>query len=247
LLSAAEDEPAFAESFRNLRSSLLFMSGLATQPKVVLVTSSVPKEGKSTVAANLALSLAMAGSRVLIIDADFRRGSLHRTFGTPMKPGLYEVLNQEVAPEDAIMATGQFDLHVMATGSGEKASSDIFLRRHIDRLLKDLSGVFDHIIIDSAPVLATDDAACIGPHTDGAFMVVRASYTSSRMAEEAMSRLRRRQVKLLGTVYNCAPRSSDYYCYYTHDYQHGGEKPARKSKPARHTPAGAEQRPVGEA
>jgi len=90
----------------------------------------------------------------------------------------------------------------------------------VDLLLKDLAGQFNYIVIDSAPVLATDDAACLGPFTDGVYMVVRAAHTSSRMAAEALDRLSRRNVRILGMIYNRAPASTDYYCHYTRDY-HG--------------------------
>jgi tyrosine-protein kinase Etk/Wzc len=146
-----------------------------------------------------------------------------------MKPGLFEVLNEQVPVEMAIRATGHGDLHILATGNGERASSDVLLRQRADRLLKELSQKFSHIIIDSAPVLATDDAACLGRYTDGVFLVIRASYTPSRMAEEAVRRLLRRQINILGTIYNCAAPSSEYYSYYTRDY-HGREARPPKSQ-----------------
>jgi capsular exopolysaccharide synthesis family protein len=227
LLPAGDMQPAFAEAFRNLRSSLLFMSGQETHPKVILVTSAVPNEGKTTVCSNLARTLAMSGSRVLLIDADYRRSSAHRNFGVDLKPGLVGVLSQEVSVDQAIVPTAEQNLFVLPAGECGDNSSDLFLRGRVDLLLRDVGQKFDYVLVDSAPVLATDDAACIGPHTDGAFMVVRASYTSSRMASEALERLNRRHVKVLGMVYNCAPKSSDYYYQYGSEYYGTG---ARRSK-----------------
>ncbi len=230
LLPAANKQPAFAESFRNLRSSLLFMPGQDTQPKVILVTSAIPREGKTTVATNLAVTLAMSGSRVLLVDADFRRGSVHRIFNVRLKPGLLEVLTQSVSPARAIVPTSQPNLFVLPTGEASNGSSDVFLRCRVDLLLHELTAQYSHIVIDSAPVLATDDAACLGPYTHGVFMVVRSAYTSSRMAREALDRLRKRGVMVLGMVYNCAPVSTDYYCQYGSYYRNsdtsGPSRPA---------------------
>ena len=218
-LIAGDAQPAFAESFRSLRSFLLFMStGQNSQPKVILVTSAIPKEGKTTVASNLARTLAMSGSRVLLIDADVRRGSLHQIFDVRLKPGLLEVLGQEVSPAQAIVPTVQPGLFILPAGESGNNSSDAFLRSKVDQLLHDLAAQYSYIVIDSAPVLATDDAACLGPNTDGVFMVVRASYTSARATREALDRLRKRKVTVLGMVYNYAPPSSDYYCQYSRDY-----------------------------
>lgn len=218
-LPVADIQSAFAESFRNLRSSLLFMSEQNIQPKVILVTSAIPKEGKTTVASNLARTLAMSGSRVLLVDADIRRSSIHQIFGVCLKPGLLEVLSQAVPPAQAIVLTTQPGLFVLPAGDSGNISSDAFLRNRIDLLLRDLATQYNYIVIDTAPVLATDDAVCLGRHTDGVFMVVRASYTSARMVRDALDRLRIRQIKILGTVYNFAPPSADYYSRYSRDYQ----------------------------
>jgi succinoglycan biosynthesis transport protein ExoP len=222
---------AFAESFRNLRSCLLFMSEQDPQPKVILVTSAIPKEGKTTVASNLAITLALSGARVLLVDADFHRGSVHRIFNVGLKPGLLEVLSQGVAPAQAIVPTAEPNLYVLPAGKDGDTSSDLFLRCRVDLLLKDLAGQFNYIVVDSSPVLATDAAACLGPFTDGVFMVVRAGHTSSRMASEALDRLLKRNSKVLGVIYNRAPASTDYYCHYTRDY-YRADGPVRPRAPA---------------
>ena len=214
----SEMQPAFAESFRNLRSSLSLMSGPDTQPKVVLVTSAIPNEGKSTVAANLAATLARSGSRVLLVDGDFRRGSVHRIFHVGHKPGLLEVLREGVSPAQAIVPTANPNLFILPAGEAGSSTSDIFLRCRVDLLLQKLAAQYTYIVIDSAPVLVMDDAACLGSHTDGVLLVVRASYTSARMVREALDRLSRRKVKVLGMVYNYASPSADCYYQYGRDY-----------------------------
>ena len=95
---------------------------------------------------------------------------------------------------------------------------ELISSHRFSEVMQTLKQAFDVIVIDSPPVLATDDAPCLGSYTDGAFMVVRASFTSSRMVVEALDRLRRRNVKVLGMLYNFAPRSTDYYWRYNRDY-----------------------------
>jgi capsular exopolysaccharide synthesis family protein len=210
---------AFTEAFRDLRTSLVFMSGNNPPPKVVLVTSAIPAEGKTTVSANLARTLALSGSRVLLVDADFYRGSIHKLFAVRSKPGLVQVLERGIAPDRAIVATAEPNLFILPTGADGETSSDLFLRYRIDLLLKALANQFDHIVIDSAPVLATGDAGCLAPITDGVFMVVRAAHTSSRVASDALERLMKRNSKILGLIYNRASERTDYYSRYTHEYR----------------------------
>ncbi len=234
LLLPPEDQHAFTESFRSLRSSLFFMFEESARPRVILLTSSVPKEGKSTVAAHLAASLALAGSRVVIVDADLRRSSLHQLFGVSPKPGLREVLTQQVPLSKAILpvriphalsteANGSADgqsarLFLLPSGGAKAGHAEILLDGHTGELIRGLAAQYDYVIIDSPPMLAADDAVALAAKADGIFMVVRASYTGSRMVREALDRLRKRRVKILGLVYNRATPSKDYYYRYSREY-----------------------------
>ncbi|HVV71138.1 MAG TPA: polysaccharide biosynthesis tyrosine autokinase, partial [Verrucomicrobiae bacterium] len=218
LLTGIDPQPAFAESFRSLRSVLLFMARQERKPKIILITSAIPQEGKTTVASNLAGALAASGSRVLLVDADLRRPSVHRVFGIGVEPGLAEVLSQTASLPDAVVASSDPILRLLPAGQGVDGGSDLLLKRRVDLLLRGLAGDYDYILIDSAPILATDDAASIGPHCDGVFMVLRADYTSERTAREALERLRQRRIKVLGVVYNCARPSTDFYCQDGRDY-----------------------------
>jgi capsular exopolysaccharide synthesis family protein len=222
---------AFIESFRNLRTSLLCMSGQEPRPKVILVTSAVPEEGKTTVASNLAKTLAQAGFQVLLIDADYHHASVHKIFHVGGSPGLLEVLEEGVAPAQAIVGTAEPNLYVLPAGTDCESSSDVLLRCRADLLLKSLAGQFDYILVDSAPVLAMDDATCLGSFCDGVFLVVRAAHTSSRMAGDALDRLLKRNLKILGMIYNRAPVQFDYYSRYTADYHRNGGS-ARRRAPA---------------
>jgi len=213
-----EDQQAFTESFRNLRSSLICMPNRNEQPKLFLITSSVPKEGKTTVAANFAAVLAMSGARVLVVDADLRRSNLHKVLGADLAPGLCEVLNRSLSADEVIVSTQQPNLYLLPAGSSRIGSSETFLVHAADRLLRELTGRYDYVLVDTAPILATDDVATLGSRTDGVFVVVRASYTSARMTREALGRLHKRGINVLGVIYNRAAPSSDYHYRYSSDY-----------------------------
>jgi capsular exopolysaccharide synthesis family protein len=224
----SQNSPAFTESFRNLRSHLFCTAGLPAGPKVLMITSSIPKEGKTTISANLGLALAMAGERVLLVDADLRRCSLHNVFHLKARPGLSEVLGKTISASDAIVRTSTPNLFLLPAGDSEDPGSELFLMQRIENLLQELSSRFSYVLIDTAPVLATDDAGTLGSRAHGAFMVVRAGYTPARTIREALERLRKRRVHLLGLIYNRAGTSSDYYSKYTRDYYAGASAAATK-------------------
>lgn len=213
-----QNSPIFAESFRNLRSYLLCTADLPAGPKVILVTSAIPKEGKTTVTANLGKALAMAGERVLLIDADLRRSALHRVFEVALRPGLNEVLGQTSSVNEAIVSTKYPNLFLLPAGEADDPGSELFLTRRLGPLLQELTSRFTYVLVDTAPVLATDDAGTLGSRMHGALMVVRAAYTSAGTIREALERLRTRRVKLLGLVYNRAAAWSDAYSQYGREY-----------------------------
>ncbi|HEY3856177.1 MAG TPA: P-loop NTPase [Verrucomicrobiae bacterium] len=240
-----KDGYAFTESFRHLRSSLLLMFEDATRPRTILLTSAVPKEGKSTIAANLAWTLATPGSRVLLIDADFRRSSLHHIFGVSDVPGLSEVLDRTVSATDAIVrvntnlkgeghgpngtktkdkASKASSLFFLPAGEYAADNPELFLGNQLNGLLHDLLANYDYIIIDGPPVLATDDSIHLASVAGNVIFVVRASYTSSRLVRLALSRLQECRVKVMGVVYNRAATSTDCYYRYGRDYHVGAKR-----------------------
>lgn len=230
IANGLEEREAFAESFRSLRSSLLFRFEPAHPPKVILLTSALPEEGKTTVAVNLAASLAAAGFRVLLVDADLHRNSLHRVFHVPQSPGLREVLRQEVsltqtivpihgaAPTASAASPDHQTLFLLPAGEASAGSSEIFLGGQMERLRQEAASHYDYVVMDTAPILATDEATTLGPQADGVLMVVRALSTSASTARDALERLTKRRVKVLGLIYNRAAPGSDYYCKYHQNY-----------------------------
>jgi polysaccharide biosynthesis transport protein len=208
----------FLESFRQIRSSLLFMSNGASTPKTLMIASSIPEEGKSTVALYLAATMAMGNSRVLLIDADMRRGSLHEFFGAPRAPGLAEILNGEISREQAIVHTGLENLAFVAAGKPRRNPGELVLSPAWNDVLAGAREQFDYVLIDTPPILAADDAATLAPKVDSVLLVVRGSFTSARMVRAALNALRQRRATVLGIVFNRSI-SSRYEQHYYRQYQ----------------------------
>jgi capsular exopolysaccharide synthesis family protein len=218
VLSLGNKQGIFAESYRNLRSTLHFMSLEEPRPKAFLVTSAVPGEGKSTLAVNLAITIAGGGCRTLLIDGDLRKGLLHSYFEARSSPGLIDVLNEAVDWKSAVIDTPVKNLFLLPRGKGGVGTTEYFLSAASDRFLRELyASDYDRIIFDSAPVLATDDTACLAPKIDATLFVVRAEASSMRLTRSALDVLEKRQVNLLGLVLNAANLRSSEYQYY-HKY-----------------------------
>lgn len=231
LIGPEDERHSFVEAYRNLRSSLLYMAEAAERPKVLLVTSSVPNEGKSLTAANLAITMASSGARVLLVDADSRKGALHTRFETPQKPGLTDVLAQGLSWEELTHATKFPNLFLLPQGTFAANASELFISDATKRFLLEARAKFDYVILDSVPVMAADDVTSLAPHADGVLFLIRAEFTSARVAHAALHSLYQRQARLLGLVFNSArPRFEDYYYYRYRDYYYR-KYPATPAKP----------------
>lgn len=226
LLEMDDARHAYAESFRSLRSALLFMTVESERPRVILVTSALPHEGKSTVAANLARALALGGSRVVLVDADLRRGLLHKRMGLPQEPGLAEALRAPGDLEKVIQTNCLPNLSFISCGSGVGHSGDIFLGPVFDGLLARLRQQYDHVVIDSSPVFASDDATTLAPKVDGTLFVVRSRYSRTGPVREALAQLYQRNARVLGVIFNQTDSASRSNYYYNHSEYYA---PAQKT------------------
>lgn len=216
LLEPDDTRHHFAESYRNIRSSLLFMATDGARPKTILITSAIPAEGKSTVTSNLARALAFAGSKVLLIEGDQRRGQLHTLFGLPSEPGLAEILRGEKQIPEVAQKTSADGLTFISRGRPGRNPGELFLGRNMDRLLQSVYNQYDYVLIDSAPILAADDTTSLAPKMDGVLLVVRNSYTSGKLLRKAVDLLHQRQVRVLGAIYNRVDSTSGDYNYYNY-------------------------------
>jgi len=214
LLQPDDARHVFAESYRNVRSSIFFMPYEGPRPKTMLITSSVPNEGKSTISSNLAITMALSGARTLLIDGDLRRGALRETFGVSSKIGFSEVLKQEVNWQEVVVPTAYPNLFLLPRGKTLGQPSEHLLRDSTDALIADMYNHYDYIIIDSSPVLAADDSTSLAPKIDATLFVVRLSYTSARLVRKSLELLYSRQVNVPGVILNYVDTSLPEYYYY---------------------------------
>jgi capsular exopolysaccharide synthesis family protein len=184
----------------------------------MVITSAVPNDGKSTTAANLAITFARAGARVLLVDADLRRGTLHKHFATAQIPGLSEVLGGKCEWPQAVLPTSIPNLHLLPSGTPARNSGELFAQRGV-KFLEEIAGKYDYYFFDTAPIMAADDVSNLAPHVDGLVMVVRAGFTSGRLAHAALELLYMRKVNVLGLVLNgIRPDASEYGYKYKEYY-----------------------------
>jgi succinoglycan biosynthesis transport protein ExoP len=231
LLAETDDRHAFAESLRSLRSSLVFLPAEGAAPRSFLITSAVPHEGKSTVAANLAVTFAFAGAVVLLIDGDLRRGQLHAQFGVENGRGFADILAEErtSAWRNAVKLTRTPGLSLLPRGNLLRNPGENFLKRATNNLLAEMYAVYDYVIIDSAPVMVADDTTTLAPKIDATLFVVRYGSSSTRTSAKALELLHRRQANVLGLVCNDVALSAQEYHYYRYPEYYG---PVAESKGA---------------
>ncbi len=214
-------DPA-AEAYRNLRMNLMFMSTEEEPIRSVLFSSSGPGEGKSTTAVNFAIMLAQQGQRVLLVDSDLRRPSLHRALDLLREPGLTNLLVGDASVREAIRPNVLPNLDVLPSGPFPPNPSELLNSKAMVRLLEELEGRYTQVIVDSPPVLAVTDAAVLATHTDGAVLVLRSGETEQRAAERSVDQLRRLGVRLFGAVLNevsTTTTEESYYLQYYYAYQ----------------------------
>ena len=218
-------DPA-AEAYRNLRMNLMFMSTEDDPIRSVLFTSPGPGEGKSTTAVNFAVMLAQQGQRVLLLDADLRRPSLHRSLDLLREPGLTNLLVGDATAREAIRPSVLPNLDVLPSGPFHPNPSELLNSKPMMRLLEEFEGKYSQVIVDSPPVLAVTDAAVLAAHTDGAVVVLRSGETEQRAAERSVEQLRRLDVRVFGAVLNevaTTTTEESYYLQYYYAYQPAAE------------------------
>ena len=218
------DHPA-SEAYRTLRTNVTFVNAEQRELQSLVVTSPGPGEGKSTTAANLAITLAQQGARTLLVDADLRRPLVHRAFNLVQEPGLTDVLVGTSSLREAIRPNVVPKLDVLPAGGLPPNPSELLGSEAMQHLLEQLRGQYDTIIFDSPPTLAVTDATVLGASADAVILVVRAGETDEVAAQRALQQLRRVQAKIAGTVLNGMQKRRDryynYYSYYRNDWNPG--------------------------
>jgi capsular exopolysaccharide synthesis family protein len=204
-----------AESYRALRTALLFSNG-DVPPKVIVVTSALAKEGKTTASLNSAVALAYQGAKVLLIDADLRRPELHVCLGLPAEPGLGELLaGQAKLPVQARACAKVPNLFVLPAGRRHSSPAEALGSVPMRHLLNNCRERFDFVVIDTPPVLAVTDAVVLSKSADGVLLVVRSAQTSQQSLLRARDLLLRVNARIAGVLVNRANlHSPDYYDSY---------------------------------
>src|SRR6056297_980114 len=218
--SAKHPKSSVSEAFRSLRTSLMF-STPEGMPKTILVTSPGPGAGKTTTAINLATVMAQNGSRVLLVDADLRKPRLHRDFGKPQSPGLTNRIagTQSEGNETAsIFSTDVEGLFVMPSGNQAPNPAELLSSERMTKIIAMNARAFDHVIIDTAPILGLADSMVLSRLVDGVIVVTSAGKTSKDSIKTSMRRLMQVRAPLLGVVLNAVDLDSPDYAYYSAYY-----------------------------
>lgn len=213
-VSLSQPDHRAVEAYRGLRTNLQFLA-LDRSLSVVHVTSSIPGEGKTTTATNLAIVLARAGNRVAIVDADLRRPRVHQVLSLPMAPGLTELLLGAV-PRDVVrhVDIGEGNtISVYTSGVVPSNPSEVLGSKRARVLLKEMGQHYDYVIVDSAPILPVSDSMSIAAAADGVLVVVDSGRTTTTNVAATLERLERVSAQFLGFVLNSAPIQGAEYSY----------------------------------
>jgi succinoglycan biosynthesis transport protein ExoP len=208
----------FQEAIRNIRTQV-FLSPSTVSARTFAVTSTIAGEGKTVIAASLAVAIAKAGRRVLLIDADMRRPQLDQIFGVRRSPGLSNIMAGVVAPSEALTQSSVGGLFVLPAGSDMDDHGDLLDHEQFHHLIQGFRQVFDLVVIDSPPVMAIADAAIVANAATSVLLVVGAGMTSSEAARGAVDRLTSVQARVVGVVLNKADLETrpEYKGYYAAD------------------------------
>jgi succinoglycan biosynthesis transport protein ExoP len=218
LITQVRPQSQMAESYRALRTSLL-LSNLGAPPKVIMVTSALPQEGKTTTSINCAVVLAQKGVRVLLVDADLRRPSIHKTLGMAPRSGLSNVLTGSSTLENAITRSSILpNLDVLPAGTPPPNPAELLASTNMREVLEKLRSHYDHIVVDTPPTLSVTDAVVLSPRADSIVLVIRSGQTTKQALRRSRDVLAQVNAKVSGVLLNAVDLSSpDYYYYY--EYQ----------------------------
>ncbi|WP_413766867.1 polysaccharide biosynthesis tyrosine autokinase [Rhodococcus pyridinivorans] len=242
---ARQEEPAIvfadansgdAEAYREMRTNLQFLE-VDNPPRAIVVTSSLPSEGKTTTAVNLALVLAEAGHSVVLVEADLRRPRVTKYLGSLGDAGLSNVLAHTAALEDVLQPTRFDGMWVLAAGGLPPNPSELLGSAHAREVIEDLRSRFDYVIIDAPPLLPVTDAAILTNIADGALLIARYGKTTREQFARAIGNLRAVNAPVLGTILSMTPTKGrgsayEYRYYYSSDKDGAAPAAAQTSTPA---------------
>ena len=201
------------EAYRSLRTSIQY-SGIDTELKSLVVTSSIPGEGKSTVAANLAKSFSEMNKKVLLIDADLRKPTIHKKLQLSNQVGLSDLIVQKLSPSEVIQKVeDQFD--VLTAGKIPPNPAELVGSEKMSQLLSYLKETYDYIMIDTPPVLSVTDPQLLALKADGTLMVIREGKARQKLILNAYKELKKLNINVIGSILNdCGQKMGGYSQYY---------------------------------
>ncbi len=215
LLTKHHPQSIFPESYRSIRTSLLF-SRPEQPPQVILFTSAAPGEGKTGTSLNLAIALAQDGHRVLVIDADLRKGCCHDRLGMTNHKGLSNILTGQLGLEEGIQPTPISGLSLLSCGVCPPSPADLLGSNKMREILTRLRASYEFIIIDTPPAVALTDAAVLSVLSDGVVLVFHGRKTTTASARQLIERLDAVRAPVLGVVLNSVDIQNPNYSYYGH-------------------------------
>lgn len=215
LVSKDDTHSAPSEAYRMLRTSIEFLN-IDGDNSCILITSPDPSVGKSATAANLAVALANAGHRVVVVDCDLRKPRLHEYFGIESRVGFTSVLLGKALPEDATQSIDSVPgLHVVASGPVPQFPAELFHGGRTQAIFEDFRSRYDYVLIDSPPVMVVSDPLVLSRFADSVLLVVRARMTTLGALTRSLERLEELDAPVAGIVLNCSREQNSYYSGYT--------------------------------
>ncbi len=213
LITRSNPRSPVAEAYRQLRTNIQF-SSLDRPIKTLLITSTHPEEGKSTILANLATTFAQTGSRTILVDCDLRRPTLHRVFGVRNGVGLTSVILDPTMREFPYQECGVPNLRLLCSGPLPPNPSELLGSRRMAEVIEQLKTEADYVLFDSPPVVVVTDAAVLASKVDGVMMVIYAGRTKRELAKKAKALLDKVNANIIGVVLNNVKYDSSLHKYY---------------------------------
>ncbi|MDO5452451.1 MAG: CpsD/CapB family tyrosine-protein kinase [Eubacteriales bacterium] len=234
MIASGNDVPFnYVESFKSLRTNLNFIA--ATEKlNTFILTSAIPGEGKSNTAINLAITLAEDSKSVVVVDCDLRKPSLNRylKLGRNFK-GVTDILTGNATVEEALIQFEDLGIHVLTAGAVPPNPSEMLSAEPMQKLVEDLKGAFDYVILDTPPVSVVTDAAILGRYADGALLCVRSDYAPKETVQLAKERLTAVGVRILGVVLTGFDAKNDHKSSaysYTYEYEYKSKSNNKSDK-----------------
>jgi capsular exopolysaccharide synthesis family protein len=219
-----------AEDYRQLRTNLQFLN-VDAPPKVIMVSSAVPAEGKTTVVVNLGLALAESGRRVVIVEEDLRRPKVIRYLGMVGGVGLTNVLAGAAELDEVTQSYGSIDLAVIAAGPTPPNPGELLSSSQMSSLIEKLRGAYDFVLVDAPPLLPVADSSGLAVIMDGVLLSVRHGSTTKEQLRQAAMTLERVGAKTLGVILNIVPPKAGLASAYGYAYSYGTDAESGESRP----------------